>query len=889
GQNTVEELAHKLMNQAANRVQDHLNTSLQTPQNTIAVNYNAFQEGRLNIKDFEKMRQHLWLQINLTPSLTITSYINEQGKQIGYGRVISQEFVELAKKLTAEKNLKIGTLFLYQVSSTQQKRQDQYLINKDGLPRKHTYSVPVDHTKAPWYLQAKTAKKQIWSDIHVSKIAPSLTINAAFPIFDKTGNFQGVFNSSLMLSDISTFLNKLNVSQSGQTFIMERSGNLVATSTLELPFVNNGKKPPSRLRVNDSQNLWTRAIASQLQQQYKDFSKIPPDLHFKVTVKQNILFVQVVPYKNQYGPDWLQVTAIPESEFMKQINENTKNTILLCLLTLGITTGLGVIAANFITHPIWRLNQASEAIANGEFHQVLEVKGISEIETLAASFNLMVQQLNTSFETLENRVEERTTELVLAKEKAEIANQAKSAFIANMSHELRTPLNAILGFSQIMLRSQILPPEYQENSSIIYESGEYLLTLINNILDLAKIESGKITLNSKNFDLYALLYEVEDLLHLKAEQKGLQLIFDGADDVPKYIFTDETKLKQVLINILNNAIKFTEHGGVSLRMRSLNREKFNLNKEGEDEIITFEIEDTGVGIAANELDQLFTAFGQTESGKNTQEGTGLGLAISKQFVQLMGGDITVKSQVGSGTIFTFNIPVIICNAETVEMPKFARQVIALKPGQPEYKILIVDDRPTNRLLLIKLLQPLGFQLKEAGNGQEAIEIWEQWQPHLIFMDMRMPIKDGYEATQYIKSTTKGNATAIIAVTASVLEEEKAVVLSAGCDDFIRKPFKESTIFDTLKKHLGLQYIYAEENQNQTIMKNAHLTPEDLIKMPKEWLKELLQASVNLDDEYILELIKQIPEDNSLLCEKFTYLVNNFQLHKIREIIEKILN
>ncbi len=431
----------------------------------------------------------------------------------------------------------------------------------------------------------------------------------------------------------------------------------------------------------------------------------------------------------------------------------------------------------------------------------------------------------------------------------------------------------------------------EENINIIGRSGDYLLTLINNILDLAKIEAGKMTLNPYDFDLYSCLQEVEDLLHLKANNKGLKLEIKHEQDVPQYINTDETKLRQVLINLINNAIKFTSEGGVFVQVRNQHSDikDSNLNNDSKsltnDDYVNITVQDTGVGIAAEELDKLFEAFAQTESGKKSSEGTGLGLAISRKFVQLMGGDITVTSEVGSGTTFSFNIKITKIKADGIKTKPIIRHVIALQPGQPRYKILIVDDHPANRLLLIKLLQSVGFELQEATNGQEAIEKWETWQPHLIFMDMRMPVMDGYEATQHIKGIIKGNATAIVALTASFLEEEKAIVLSAGCDDFIRKPFQESVIFDVISKHLGVEYVYDEEDNTE--QKLLNLTPDDLKVMPQEWLERLYHGSRVLDDDLILELIEEIPESNFLLADKLTGLVDTFQIKKIKQIIKLI--
>ena len=504
----------------------------------------------------------------------------------------------------------------------------------------------------------------------------------------------------------------------------------------------------------------------------------------------------------------------------------------------------------------------------------------------------------THFIGIQNDVSDRIAvkqELVRAKETADAANKAKSTFIANMSHELRSPLNAILGFSQLMTRSGGLSQSDRENISIINRSGEHLLTLINNILDLSKIEAGKTAMQPVNFDLYSLLDEIEDLFLLQAENKGLQLIFQRGENLPQYICTDLVKLRQVLINLLGNAIKFTQKGVITV---GTNQSPFKESTTNDPQQITnnpqqittlnFEVEDTGVGIAPEELDRLFEAFAQTQSGEEIQEGTGLGLLISRKFIRLMGGDIRVRSVRGQGSTFSFEIRVHLARATQVPQKTTKRRVIALADRQTQYRILAVDDRPSNRILLSKLLQPLGFAVKEAENGKQALEIWETWNPHLIWMDMRMPVMDGYEATKYIKRTTKGNATIVIALTASALEEEKAIVLSAGCDDFVRKPFREEELFETMAKHLGVRYVYDDTNkQTQYPDRDNLLDSVGLQVMPKPWQERLYQAAIDLDDEQILALVAEIPEDYADLAKAIANLVNQFRLDKIIDLIEQI--
>ncbi|MEG3858006.1 response regulator [Microcoleus sp. herbarium12] len=566
--------------------------------------------------------------------------------------------------------------------------------------------------------------------------------------------------------------------------------------------------------------------------------------------------------------------------------------------------------------------------------------------------------------TLEAEIVERTEQLQKAAFAAEAANRAKSTFLANMSHELRTPLNAILGFTQIVEPSPNLTVEDRENIRIIYRSGEHLLTLINQALDLAKIEAGRMIIFPTNFNLYDLLDEMEDMFQLRAKNQGLQLVFQRNIDVPQYVRTDEVKLRQVLINLLSNAMKFTKIGGVSVRVRRKrqgssagadagdvmdvmdrsNREEARGNdSEGElviaDEnptnldgstsysppesgnltendldlsgslFLQFEVQDTGSGISPEELGKVFQAFVQTESGQKAQRGTGLGLTISSQFVRLMGGNITVESEQERGTIFRFEIEVDAVDAASIPTPEISSEVIGLKPDVPSYRILVVDDRTDNRQLLVKMLSPLGFALQQASNGSEAVEMWENWQPHLILMDLQMPVMDGCEATMEIRlrinqrnhppatsqeinvSGVEPPMPKIVALTASTVEGRRSLALLVGCDDFISKPFRKTDIFDILHKHLGVQYLYSDSTESiragdrgdrSDSQSNAALAY--LPKLPPEWIDNMKQVIRSADFDLIARKIEEIKDTYPELAAILQGHLDNFDYQKILNLI-----
>ena len=602
----------------------------------------------------------------------------------------------------------------------------------------------------------------------------------------------------------------------------------------------------------------------------------------------------LVTYTRSKVNGWLLAGLTPIKNLTTSADTIRSTTVFVLIFSFGFIALVVLWVNRLVVRPLTQITELFKKIQAGTFdwHIRLDEKRQDEIGEMMRWFNSFLNGMEAK-----NRAEQ---ELVEAKDAAESANRAKSVFLANMSHELRTPLNAILGFSELMARDSSISPPQRENIETINRSGEHLLGLINDILDLSKIESGRVEVRMNTFDLYRMVEGMGDMFNFRAKQNGLTLLVECSSDVPQHVFTDEGKLRQVLINLLGNAIKFTKVGSVSLRVylgdggTGLDAGKEQYEQDEQDPQtcwLYFTVEDTGVGISSADLLNIFKPFVQLEEGKRLQQGTGLGLAISHQQVELLGGRIDVQSELGQGSVFSFTLPVKyeIMTEVTASRTKVAR----LAPGQlasdgGPFRILVVEDVEMNRRFLVNLLRSLGFEIREAVDGLEAMGIWETWKPHLIFLDLRMPVMDGFEVTRRIKATPQGHETVIIILTANAFDEDRSAILALGGDDFISKPVRVSQLIQAIQTHLGVQF----ENEPIPSMINKLtelpiIEPQITVILPENWKDRMHQAVVEADVIAMQTLIQEIEGNAPVLSQKLTHLVYNFNYDGVISLIESI--
>lgn len=528
-----------------------------------------------------------------------------------------------------------------------------------------------------------------------------------------------------------------------------------------------------------------------------------------------------------------------------------------------------------------RANEALQQVNRKLEAELLErTKAQTALKDLNDSLEERIRARTADLEFSNNRLKEMGKVLEQAKDNAESANRAKSVFLANMTHELRTPMNAVLGFSRLMQADKNLTEDQREVLDIINRSGNHLLSLINQVLDMAKIESGRMILENAPFDLGNMIRDVIDMMRERAVSKGLHLYIDQGSSFPRLIDADAGKLRHILINLLGNAIKYTERGEVILRLNTQSK------SENDPLILVCEVEDTGIGIAEQDLLRIFDAFVQVGT-LTDQHGTGLGLVITKQYVELMGGQISVTSEPDKGSLFKVILPVSRVDDSALEMTVEVKDsdIIGLAPGQPAYKVLVVEDQADSRLLLKRLLASVGFIVYEAKNGREAVDAFRNYKPDFIWMDSRMPVMDGITATKTILAMPEAQHVKIAAVTASIYREEWQALLKAGVCAVVYKPYRNREIFDCMAEHLGVSYQYEEQavQADSESLSQPELL-DKLRQLPKEQADALHAAAEELDVEQCLDIVQQIEGKDGKLAAHLKALVGQFNFEAILKLL-----
>jgi CheY-like chemotaxis protein len=539
------------------------------------------------------------------------------------------------------------------------------------------------------------------------------------------------------------------------------------------------------------------------------------------------------------------------------------------------------------------------------FHQeevLARVKMQLKLHKLTKTLEKQNQRLKTEIEQREK------TQILLkeAKKKADQANKAKSEFLANMSHEVRTPLNGILGYAQILQMSKNLTEKERKGINIIQQCGSHLLTLINDILDLSKIEAQKMDLYPTSFHFPSFLQGVAEIFSIRAEQKKIGFISQLDPDLPNGIHADEKRLRQVLINLLGNSVKFTEHGAVTLRVKvvKLTKAKSDSNPQQLTATINFQIEDTGVGISPDKLEKIFLPFEQVGDSKSQSQGTGLGLAITHNILALMNSRIQVTSQVGKGSVFSFDLEIPIVKMD--DLTRYGRSssqgvITGFKGGKN--KILVVDDRWENRSVIFNLLQPLGFEIVEANNGQEGLDKAIEWLPDLILADLVMPVMDGFELIRRLRREPQLEGVIIIASSASVFEAEQCESITAGANDFLTKPISTESLMEMLRSFLELEWIYeTQEQEKDGIEDDADSTSsasnsdqtnaEQMIPPGADMLTQLYTLAKKGDLDGIIDLANQLNQQEPkfrAFTQELCRLAENFQVKQLQSFIQEYIS
>ncbi|MDY7012945.1 MAG: ATP-binding protein [Cyanobacteriota bacterium] len=812
-QDTVRELAMQLMNEMGDRIEYQLETHLDAPHLLNQTNANAIEPKIAGAADAGEIETFLLQQLRSFESVDYTAWGNAQGDYIGVMRRDDGSF--RIERADASTDSRFKT---YAVNAQHQRGQ---LVQ---------VGQPYDPRTRPWYGAGLRAGQATWSPVYVGFDQSKLAIDAVLPVYDSQGLLLGVSSTPLLLSDLNRWLKELQISDSGESFILDRSGRAIASSTLSQAFIQKQGRP-ERILAAESEEPILRETTQHLARRFPDFGKIETAQHLNFKIENRNYFGLIVPFSDKRGLNWSIAIVVPEDELSGLARARVVSALAWCSIAIASIAFCGILIARWLVRPIRHLNASAKNLARGQWNEIVPVERTDEVGELARSFNLMAKKLQSSFATLERQ----NSDLHRLNQELQHHDRLKDEFLANISHELRTPLNGMVGLAESMLDGAAgeLPELQRQTLFAIARSGHRLAKLVDEILDFSKLKHRKLDLQLKSVEIRAIVEVVLTVCQTLVGDKNLQLINAIPEHLP-LIYADENRLQQILYNLVGNSIKFTEQGVVEVSAQWVEPPGEDLlAREAGKKYLAISVRDTGIGIPVEERDRVFAPFEQGDGSMERQyDGAGLGLAIAKQLVELHGGTIRVETEVSKGSRFTFTLPSLptpfspeddSSNPDTwVESLGFYRSVPRIgvpqtfksgpssplsTNGKGRFRVLVVDDEPINLQVLNNHLSLANYTVTQALNGEQALAALESGEEFdLVILDVMMPRMSGYEVCAKVRKKYPPQQLPIMMLTAKNRVSDIAIGFEVGANDYLSKPFVKEELLARVKSHLELSKI-----------------------------------------------------------------------------------